>query len=125
MTRSGFLDDERREQLIALARDGSTISRVTRRANAIVLLDAGWSAREVANAFLLDDDTIRGWRKLYEQRGIEGLTTFDTGGSSSYLSAAQEDVLKAGPARRCRVRRALWAHGSRRNLALFTRAGPG
>ena len=95
MSRSGFLDDERREQLIALARDGSTISRVTRRANAIVLLDAGWSAREVANAFLLDDDTIRGWRKLYEQRGIEGLTTFDTGGSSSYLSAAQEDVLKA------------------------------
>ena len=60
MTRSGFLDDERREKLIALARDGSTISRVTRRANAVVLLDAGWSASEVANAFLLDDDTIRG-----------------------------------------------------------------
>ena len=96
MTRSGFLDDERDEQLIPWARDGSTISRVTRRANAIVLLDAGWSASEVANAFLLDDDTIRGWRKLYEQRGIEGLTTFDTGGSSSYLSAAQEDVLSLG-----------------------------
>ena len=95
MTRSGFLDDERREKLIALARDGSTISRVTRRANAVVLLDAGWSASEVANAFLLDDDTIRGWRKLYEQCGVEGLTSFDTGGSSSYLSAAQEDVLKA------------------------------
>jgi hypothetical protein len=26
---------------------------------------------------LLDDDTIRGWRKLFEQRGIEGLTSFD------------------------------------------------
>ena len=93
--RSGFLDDESRERLIALARDGSTISRVTRRANAIVLLDAGWSASDVAKAFLLDDDTIRGWRKLYEQRGVEGLTSFDMGGSSSYLSAAHEDVLKA------------------------------
>ncbi len=70
--RFGFLDDESRERLIALARDGSTISRVTRRANAIVLLDAGWSVNDVAKAFLLDDDTIRGWRKLFEQRGVEG-----------------------------------------------------
>jgi len=93
--RFGFLDDESRERLIALARDGSTISRVTRRANAIVLLNDGWSASDVAKAFLLDDDTIRGWHKLYEQRGIEGLTSFDMGGSSSYLSASQEDVLKA------------------------------
>ena len=60
MTRSVLLDDERREKLIALTRDGSTISRVTRQANAIVLLDAGRSTSEVADAFLLDDDTIRG-----------------------------------------------------------------
>jgi len=92
--RSGFLDDDSRERLISLARDGSSISRVTRRANALVLLDAGWSASDVAKALLLDDDTIRGWRKLYEQRGIEGLTSFDMGGSTSYLSASQEDVLK-------------------------------
>lgn len=36
-----------------------------------------------------------GWRKLREQRGVEGLTSFNMGGSSSYLSASQEDVLKA------------------------------
>ena len=50
---------------------------------------------DVARAFLLDDDTVRNWRKLYEQRGIEGLTSFDMGGSASFLSAAQEEALKA------------------------------
>jgi transposase len=43
---------------------------------------------------LLNDDTIRGWHKLFEQRGIEGLTSFDMGGSAGFLSTAQEDALK-------------------------------
>ena len=42
----------------------------------------------------MNDDTIRGWHKLFEQRGIEGVTSFDVGGSASFLSAAQEDALK-------------------------------
>ncbi len=95
MIRGGLLSEEDRGKLIALARDGSAVCRVTRRANALVLLDAGWSCREVADALLFDDDTIRDWRKLYEQRGIEGLTSFDMGGSASFLSAAQENALKA------------------------------
>ena len=90
MIRGGFLSKEDRGKLIALARDGSVACRVTRRANALVLLDDGWSCREAANAFLLDDDTIRGWRKLFEQHGIEGLTSFDVGGSASFLSTAQK-----------------------------------
>ena len=89
-----FLGEEDRAKLIALARDGLAVSRVTRRANALVLLDDGWSCRDVAAALLLDDDTVRNWRKLFEQRGIEGLTGFDMGGSAGFLSAAQEDALK-------------------------------
>jgi hypothetical protein len=57
---SGFLGEEDRKALTALARDASSRCRVTRRANALVLLDKGWSCQEVAHAFLLDDDTIRG-----------------------------------------------------------------
>ena len=95
MIQGGFLGEEDRTKLIALARDGSAASRVTRRANALVLLDDGWSCQEVATALLLDDDTIRNWHKLFEQRGIEGLTSFDVGGSAGFLSAAQEDALKA------------------------------
>ena len=94
MIRSDFLPPDDRAALRALARDGSAAHRLARRANALVLLDAGWSAQQVANAFLLDDDTIRSWIKLYEQRGIEGLTSFDVGGSVSFLSAAQETLLK-------------------------------
>src|ERR1700675_4105900 len=95
MIRAHFLSEEDRNKLIALARDGSIASRVTRRANALVLLDEGMSCQEVALVLLYDDDTIRGWRKLFEQRGIEGITSFDVGGSASYLSVQQEDDLKA------------------------------
>jgi transposase len=95
MIRGGFLSAEDRSKLIALARDGSAASRLTRRANALVLLDDGWSCQEIADALLLNDDTIRNWHKLFEQRGIEGLTSFDMGGSASFLTAAQEDALKA------------------------------
>src|ERR1700730_9269828 len=95
MIRSGFLSEEDRKALTALARDGSSPCRVTRRANALVLLDEGWSCQQVAHALLLDDDTIRSWRKLFEQRGIEGITSFDVGRSASYLSVKQEDHLKA------------------------------
>ena len=94
MIRGGFLSAEDRDKLVALARDGSAPARVTRRANAVVLLDGGWSGQQVADALLMNDDTIRDWHKLFEQRGIEGLTSFDMGGSAGFLSAAQEDALK-------------------------------
>src|ERR1700740_2502721 len=74
---------------------GGAAARVTRRANAVVLLDGGWSAQEVADALLMDDDTIRGWHKLFEERGIEGLTSFGAGGRPNFLSTEQEQALKA------------------------------
>ena len=39
MIRGGFVSVDDRNKLIALARDGSAASRVTRRANALVLLE--------------------------------------------------------------------------------------
>ena len=95
MIHSGFLAKEDREKPIAMTRDGSLAHRFARRANALVLLDDGWSCQQVGHAFLLDDDTIRGWRKLFEHRGIEGLASFDVGGSASYPSVKQEDDLTA------------------------------
>src|SRR5580658_1461663 len=92
MIRGGFLSAEERGKLVALAREGSAPARVTRRANALVLLDGGWSAQEVADALLMDDDTIRGWHKLFEQRGIEGLTSFDMGGSKLFECRARRGL---------------------------------
>jgi len=66
---------------------------VARRANAIVLLDQGWSCERVAAALLLDDDTVRNWHRAYEQGGVEGLKTFGYEGSSGRLSSEQESAL--------------------------------
>src|SRR4029079_3236326 len=44
---------------------------------------------------LLDDDTIRGWFRLYEEDGIEGLASFGHEGSACRLNEQQRDKLKA------------------------------
>src|SRR5208283_4029707 len=81
--------------LIALARDGSAAHRLARRANALVLLDDGWSCDRVAAALFLDDDTIRRWHALFLEDGLEGLTRFESGGGASRLSTMQEAALKS------------------------------
>ncbi len=43
MIRAGFLTPEDRKDLVELARDGSAEHRLGRSANALVLLDDGWS----------------------------------------------------------------------------------
>jgi transposase len=85
MIRGSFLSPEDRASLGRLARDGSAAHRLARRANALLLLDKGWSCAEVAEALLLDDDTVRDWHKLYEEGGVCGLTRFEVGGSQPSL----------------------------------------
>jgi transposase len=95
MIRAGFLSPEDRADLTASARDGSAAHRLARRANALVLLDDGWSCEKVAGALLLDDDTIRKWHGLFVEDGLEGLTRFETGGSECRMSGEQQQKLKA------------------------------
>jgi transposase len=95
MIRGGFLSPVDRADLLALARDGSAAHRLARRANALVLLDSGWSCEKVAGALLLDDDTIRQWHRLFIEDGIEGLTRFEAGGSACQMSGEQQEKLKA------------------------------
>src|ERR1035437_9328959 len=78
---AGFLSPVDRADLTALARDGSAAHRLARRANALVLLDSGWSCEKVAGALLLDDDTIRRWHGLFIEDGLERLERFGAGGS--------------------------------------------
>src|SRR5665213_1479822 len=95
MIRGGFLTAKERADLTALARSGLAEHRVARRANAVLLLDKGWSCQRVAEALLLDDDTVREWRDLFGASGVQGLSRFEVGGGASFLSAAQEAQLKA------------------------------
>ena len=95
MIRGGFLTDEERKDLTDLARDGTVEHRLARRANALVLLDQGWSCEQVGRALLLDDDTIRTWFRLFERDGVDGLAGFHYGGRASQLTAEQQDTLKS------------------------------
>jgi len=87
------LTDRQRKELRRLARAGSVEHRFARRANALILLDQGWSCEEVAAALLIDDDTVRTWRRLFETGGMEGLSAFDVGGSARGLDEGQVEAL--------------------------------
>jgi len=91
----GFLSDEQKHVLGELARDGSIEHRLARRANALILLDRGMSAQQVAAVLLVNDDTIREWRALFERDGVDGLAGFHYGGRNAFLSADEEAKLIA------------------------------
>jgi transposase len=93
MIRGGFLSGQDRRALVGIARDGLAEHRIARRANAMVLLDEGWSCERVGAALLLDDDTVRNWRRAYERGGVEGLRRFGHEGAGSRLSREQETAL--------------------------------
>src|ERR1700731_222364 len=93
MIRGNFLDAATREELIALVRDGKAETRLTRRANALLLLDDGMSCVAVAKVLYLDDDTIRYWYQLYREQGLNWLADFGYTGACE-LTAPQQDALK-------------------------------
>src|SRR4051794_5687439 len=95
MIRGGVLSSQDRADLIALTRDGSAAHRLGPRANALLLLDAGWSCEKVAGALFLDDDTIRRWHGLFIAEGFDGLAHFEAGGSACRLSDEQQEQLMA------------------------------
>lgn len=94
MIRPGFLDAAARRELITLMKNGKAESRVTRRANAIILLDDGLSCEKVAEVLYLDDDTVRDWHRVWGAKGIGGLNDFGYKGSACELTAGQQDKLK-------------------------------
>ena len=91
----GFLSAVERARLKAVIRRPSETHGVARRANAMLLLDKGWSCAAVAEALFLDDDTIRTWHNHYRSGGLDELTLFDWHGRAGHLSAAQEAELSA------------------------------
>ena len=95
MIRGGFLDQTIRADLITLVRNGKAETRLTRRANALLLLDDGMSCQEIAKVLYLDDDTIRYWYELYNEKGLIWLADFGYKGRACELTAAQQDALKS------------------------------
>ena len=47
--------------------------RYADRIKALLLWDSGWSFNQITEALLLDEKTIRRYRKLYEEEGLDRL----------------------------------------------------
>ena len=95
MIRGRFLSAKERTALQAVMRHPSETHGVARRANAILLLDDGWNCAKVAEAFYLDDDTVRTWFKRYQAGGLDEMKVFDWKGRSGYLSRERMAELSA------------------------------
>ena len=93
-TESAFLSGSERAELRKIARDGLEEHRVARRANAILLLDKGWSYAMVSEALVLDDSTVRLWRDAYAEGGVDALLLFDLKGGACALNAKQIEELR-------------------------------
>src|SRR6201993_2884759 len=93
MIRGGFLDQTIRADLITLVRNGKAETRLTRRANALLLLDHGMGCEEIAKVLYLDDDTIRYWYELYSEKGLSWPADFGYKGRACELTAAQQEEL--------------------------------
>ena len=94
-TNRNFLSPTDRADLMKIVRDGLEEHRIVRRANAILLLDRGWSYTDVAEALFLDDSTVRAWLKEFQEGGVEALVLFDLKGGACALSPIQLDELRA------------------------------
>src|SRR5229473_6698938 len=94
MIRGGLLDPAIRADLITLVRDGKAETRLTRRANALLLLDDGMSCAAIAKVLYLDDDTIRYWYQLFGEKGLNWLADFGYKGRACELTMAQQNALK-------------------------------
>lgn len=64
--------------------------RFADRIKAILLLDSDWSYIKIAEALLLDDQTIRNYESTFTSQGIEALLSDSYRGGAKKLSAAQE-----------------------------------
>ncbi len=65
------------------------------RINAIILLGSGWSQAEVAEALLLDEDTLSSYVQKYREGGVSKLIETNYLGSACRLTEIQQSVLCA------------------------------
>lgn len=79
---------------LRLAHSKERDQRKADRLKAVYLLGKGWSALQVSEALLVDDDTVRDWFKRYRRAGQPGLLKWTVGGSQGYLSAEQQACLR-------------------------------
>ncbi|MGH8499268.1 MAG: winged helix-turn-helix domain-containing protein [Methylococcales bacterium] len=63
------------------------------RVKAVILLGSGWSVAKVAEALLIDANTVRTYFRRYQQGGLEELLQMHWVGRTSFLALEQESEL--------------------------------
>lgn len=89
-----ILTPEDRAHLLRMMRR-QTPSPVHRRMNALLLLDDGWNAEQIANALFIDAETVREHHRRYQASGVAGLERLNYEGAASDLSEEQRAALGA------------------------------
>jgi len=78
---------------LQVAHRQTRIKRQADRIKAVVLLGRGWSVRDVAEALLIDEDTVRNYFKRYREDGLEKLIQMDYSGSEGWLDGLRLEEL--------------------------------
>ena len=90
-----FLTLPERAALLSLVRARKAASLKARRANALLLLDDGLSAPDVARVLYLDEETVRSWKRGFDREGLGSLDLKAYSKRDGHLSADQEAKLIA------------------------------
>ena len=90
---SGFLTSSERKLLFA-EHKRETDGRIRDRYKAILLLDQGWSYRKIAEALLINQNSIRRYFAAFQEGGIDTLILLNYHGRPSQLSEIQQEQLK-------------------------------
>jgi len=69
--------------------DSKSVKARRYRINAVILLGTGWTVKQVAEALLLDEDTLSNYIKKYKEGGFSNLLKTLHQGSKPLLNQAQ------------------------------------
>ena len=87
------LSSEDRAWLEGVVRQRKAAGLVVRRANVLLLLDKGWTPRDVAEALYLDEETVRVWHRGFAAEGRASLELKGYSRREGHLTQAQEAEL--------------------------------
>ena len=88
-----FLTSSERVALQVLLRERKGAALKARRANALLLLDDGFTPMDVAQVLYLDEETIRSWKRGFENDGLGSLELNVYSKRDGHLTANQEAEL--------------------------------
>jgi len=94
-SRSHDLTADDRRFLESVVRQKKADNLVARRANALLLLDKGWTPETIGDALYLNEETVRGYWRAFQSQGRSSLEMKDYSKREGHLDAAQEAELAA------------------------------